>query len=223
MNKHKKRGKSLPKSPPPINGISLFNRSKYLVTPKGVYSLRHNRFLKGCLGSRGYLQLWLLCDDGVRRWFGIHRLIGEAFVPNPNKLPVTHHLDHNKLNNDPSNLMHVSYKQNSQFAAAAGRMSGKKRFNGPHHMLGKKLSESTKQKMSEGRQGIKNHRCKGPYYLNGMKAETLKMLAESTGIPLSEIKLLNQGGKLKTPGKKVLSRKKLSEIFEQEQRPGLRI
>lgn len=67
------------------------------------------------------MQVWLLCDDGIRRWFGIHRLIAEAFIPNPNNLPVAHHLDHDKLNNDPSNLKWVSHRDNIRYAIEAGR------------------------------------------------------------------------------------------------------
>ena len=143
MTQKKRRGKCLPKSSLPVDGISLFNRSKYLVSQKGVYSLIENRFLKGCKGCRGYMQVWLLCDDGVRRWFGIHRLIAEAFIPNPNNLPVAHHLDHNKLNNDPSNLKWVSHRDNIRYAIEAGRHVSAK---GPSHQkLGIKLSEETKK------------------------------------------------------------------------------
>lgn len=203
MTQKKRRGKSLPKSPMPIDGIALSNLSKYRLSPKGVYSLLENRFLKGCKGCRGYMQVWLLCDDGVRRWFGIHRLVAQAFVPNPKNLPVAHHLDHNKLNNNPSNLLWVSYRDNTRFAIEAGRRVSKKGLN--HHKFGTKLSQETKQKMSEGRQGIKNARCQGPYYLNGFRGETLKELSQLTGLPMSQIKRLNRS-KLKQPGMKLPSR-----------------
>lgn len=220
----KKRGKSLPKSPRPIDGVVVSNRSKYLSTPKGVYSLLENRFLKGCKGAKGYMQVWLLCDDGVRRWFQVHRMIAEGHVPNPNNLPVCHHKNHNKLSNHPSNLSWVSQRTNVRLAMEAGRWKNRNVPKGPEHAnYGKKFSTETRQRMSETKSGLNNPRCKGPYVLNGFEAATLKQLSKLTGVALSEINRLNKTGALKAPGKKVLSSKKLSEIFEREQRPGLRI
>lgn len=187
----KKRGKNLPKSPIPVDGISLPNRSKYLVTLIGVYSLLENRFLKGCLGCRGYMQCWLLCDDGKRRWFAIHRLIAEAYVPNPHNRPVAHHRDHNKLNNTASNLEWVSNRQNIRYAIEAGcwnkGMKGK-------HMSGRKLSEQIKQKMSYAKEGSLNYKYQGLYSYLGVVAPTQKALAEALGLSTSAVNRLWKEG-----------------------------
>lgn len=38
------------------------------------------------------------------KMFYAHRLVAEAYIPNPNGLPVVNHKDENKLNNNIDNL-----------------------------------------------------------------------------------------------------------------------
>lgn len=43
-----------------------------------------------------------------------NRLVAEAFIPNPDNLPIVHHIDHDKLNNHVSNLKWVTPLENTQ-------------------------------------------------------------------------------------------------------------
>ena len=42
----------------------------------------------------------------------IHQLVARAFIPNPEAKPIIHHIDGNKQNNNVSNLMWATHKEN---------------------------------------------------------------------------------------------------------------
>ena len=58
--------------------------------------------------------------DGTNRRFYVHRLVAQAFIPNPSNLPEVNHKDGNKLNNCVSNLEWVTRSDNAQHAWKTG-------------------------------------------------------------------------------------------------------
>ena len=48
--------------------------------------------------NRGYCTV-NLCKDGSTERFLVHRLVAEAFIPNPENKPEVNHIDGNKSNN----------------------------------------------------------------------------------------------------------------------------
>ena len=53
--------------------------------------------------GHGYHQVKLYKDSNSKNMY-VHRLVAEAFIPNPQALPQINHIDENKLNNAASNL-----------------------------------------------------------------------------------------------------------------------
>ena len=76
-----------------------------------IYSYKTNKILSGSILNTGYRMVHLTIN-GQKKSYAVHRLVAEAFIPNPENLPVVHHKDGNKLNNNVENLEWVSQSQN---------------------------------------------------------------------------------------------------------------
>ena len=55
-----------------------------------------------------------LTKEGKSKNVKVSRLVATAFIPNPNNLPVVHHIDCNPLNNNVDNLAWVTVLENAQ-------------------------------------------------------------------------------------------------------------
>lgn len=84
--------------------------SKYFITEKGkvistAYKGKKGRYreLKDSPDHDGY-RIITLNHKGRKYTRKIHRLVAEAFIPNPNDLPQVNHLDGDKSNNSVENL-----------------------------------------------------------------------------------------------------------------------
>lgn len=60
----------------------------------------------------GYYQIALVNKNGKRIKRYIHRLIAEAFIPNPQNKPEIDHIDTNRVNNSIDNLRWVTKIEN---------------------------------------------------------------------------------------------------------------
>lgn len=63
------------------------------------YWFRDGRILIPIKSKKGYLNVW--CR---KRIFKVHRLVANAFIPNPQNLPQVNHIDGDKTNNCVTNL-----------------------------------------------------------------------------------------------------------------------
>lgn len=69
--------------------------------------------LHGQCNLKGYRQV-LLCQYGASQIFSVHRLVAQAFIPNPDNLPQVNHKDRDKLNNSVDNLEWCTCQQNNE-------------------------------------------------------------------------------------------------------------
>lgn len=76
--------------------------------------------------TKRYLQIEL-SKNGITEYKSVHRLVAEAFVPNPNNLPEVNHKDENKKNNFVGNLEWISRHDNLLYGTRIKRISEKKR------------------------------------------------------------------------------------------------
>lgn len=74
----------------------------YFIDDKGNLS-NGRKLLKPYVINSGY-KAYRVNVKGVRKSYLIHRLVAEAFVPNPNNYPIVNHIDGDKLNNEATNL-----------------------------------------------------------------------------------------------------------------------
>ena len=99
----------------------------YQISNKGhVKSLYKGseRILKPVLNRSGYYYI-MLYNDNVRKIFSLHRLVAQAFIPNPENKPQVNHLDENKKNNCVDNLEWATAKENSNYGSRNERISRK--------------------------------------------------------------------------------------------------
>lgn len=103
---------------------------KYFITIDGkIWSEKTHKFLSPFL-KNGYLAINLSIDNKYQSVY-IHRLVAEAFIPNPDNLPCVNHKDENKLNNNIDNLEWCSVAYNNTWGTARQRASETKKQTAP--------------------------------------------------------------------------------------------
>lgn len=106
-----------------ISNMGRVRSLPHVVTQKAKYGIiyykREGRILKPSM-TKGYYRL-SLSKDGKQYNKQIHRLVAEAFIPNPENLPVVNHKDENPLNNTVENLEWCTVQYNSNYGTAIAR------------------------------------------------------------------------------------------------------
>ena len=84
----------------------------YLINEYGLlYKLDFDRFSNGSPKDNGYIRT-SLCINGKTKDMYIHRLVAQAFIPNPDKKDEVNHIDGDKTNNHINNLEWVTKSEN---------------------------------------------------------------------------------------------------------------
>lgn len=105
----------------------ISNEGEVLSLPKVINSKnkfgeitvkRKAKKLKPHLRGREYAQYpaVTLVKDGKAKTYSLHRLLAEAFIPNPNNLPVVNHKDENPLNYSLDNLEWCTQQYNVDYS-----------------------------------------------------------------------------------------------------------
>lgn len=95
----------------------------YEVTCSGeVINTKTGRVLKPYKDRKGYLNV-VLSKNNRPKYFKIHRLVAEAFIPNPENLPCVNHKDENQSNNLVENLEWCTHEYNINYGARNERVS----------------------------------------------------------------------------------------------------
>lgn len=77
------------------------------------------------LNTYGYYDIGL--SKGVKHGiYKVHRLVAQAFIPNPNNLPQVNHKDENKMNNTVENLEWCTNRYNVVYSQERRKNNGTK-------------------------------------------------------------------------------------------------
>lgn len=92
----------------------------YKITSDGeIFSIRGGRFLSLNYKKNGYVYIELNVN-GVATNHRVHRLVAEAYIPNPENKPTVNHINGKKADNRAENLEWATVSENTQHAYDMG-------------------------------------------------------------------------------------------------------
>jgi len=100
----------------PVNGYEGIYEISNLGRVKSLNYRRtgNEKILKQVKKTKGYLALTLY-KNGSYKQHRIHRLVADAFIPNPDNLPQVNHIDEDVTNNRVDNLEWCDNKYNCNY------------------------------------------------------------------------------------------------------------
>lgn len=108
---------------------TLIERKKgkpYILKKKGAYVIPQPR-------RHGYMAVWLYGNGGnngrAGKQYSVHRIVAEAFIPNPNNYAEVNHINEDKTDNRACNLEWCSHVQNSNHGTRGERIGAWHREN----------------------------------------------------------------------------------------------
>lgn len=98
----------------------------YIVSSDGkVYSAhdcgraKYHQEISQRLNADGYMQI-TVGKTGNRSQYRVHRMVAEAFIPNPDNLPEVNHKDNDRTNNRVDNLEWCTHEYNIRYSIESG-------------------------------------------------------------------------------------------------------
>ena len=90
---------------------------------KGYERLIESKILSPSINGSGYKIIILKKPNHKVICRTIHRLVAEAFIPNPNNLSDVNHKDEDKMNNNVENLEWMAHKDNMNWGEVGKKIS----------------------------------------------------------------------------------------------------
>jgi hypothetical protein len=143
---------SAPAGTLPLRVLDLF--PGYTIREDGEVRSRFGRTIRHQVSKNGYVRVELWAGGKGKKHL-LHRLLAEAFIPNPEGKPQVNHIDGDKANNALSNLEWVTQSENQAHAYRMGLQKGYRK-PGP-------ISEAHKRALrgSRWKHEIRHYRCAG--------------------------------------------------------------
>lgn len=157
----------------------------YWITSSGRVMAPSGKILRTRVNNLGYVKAAGICFVNDRRRYkksqSVHRLVMDAWTgPCPSGQEVDH-IDHDKQNNRLDNLRYITHRENIIHAHEAGRFPEQRPW-----MIGRVLSQETKDKMSQAKLGAKHWRSVKPnaeeIISRHSAGETTQAIADSMGL-----------------------------------------
>ncbi len=92
-----------------IEGLETYSVSIF----GNVKNNKTDRILKQCIDRKGYIYV-NLSENNKGKNFRCHRLIAQAYIPNPENKTCVDHINNDRIDNRIENLRWVSVQQNNQ-------------------------------------------------------------------------------------------------------------
>lgn len=91
----------------------VFSKDRVIERSNGKKQFYKSQLMKPHLAANGYLRICLSVDKKQTHYL-VHRLIAQAYIPNPDNLPCVNHIDTNRSNNSIENLEWCTQQYNNQ-------------------------------------------------------------------------------------------------------------
>ena len=106
-------------TPEQVGWMPVNENPAYEVSVCGHVRKRDGQIIGQFPNHDGYMIVRLSSPRALKR---VHRLVAEAFVPNPEGKPFVNHIDNDRADNNVGNLEWCTQRENISHADAQGRM-----------------------------------------------------------------------------------------------------